>query len=338
MVGTRRTRVRALALVVAISAALWVPAAASAADEVAFTIQDRRVAESSGLATDFGNELYWTVNDSGDSGVGYAMDRDGGTEGTVRFLAQAGRHRGGGHQRRLPLLRRHRGQPQAPRLHHRLLDRESRTRRRDPHATARTTSPIPTAPTTPRRCSSVRNGRFFFVTKEAKGGIYRAPAEPSRFGVNELRRVGDAPRVRHRRRLHAGRGEDRAPHVRVDRDAGRVLVRGDRAGRGSAAAAGRVDHRRPEREGPAGGQRRGPLDRLPDAGAHRDGLGSQAHQHPADGDPEPDADADHHRAAGGKEEEPTAPPENAGGTWLAVGIAAAVAVVAGAAAVLLRRR
>ena len=36
-------------------------------------------------------------------------------------------------------------------------------------------------------------GRFYFVTKEVRGGIYRAPVNPSRTGVNELRRVGNAP-------------------------------------------------------------------------------------------------------------------------------------------------
>ncbi len=36
-------------------------------------------------------------------------------------------------------------------------------------------------------------GRFYFVTKEARAGIYRAPANPSRQGVNRLTRVGEAP-------------------------------------------------------------------------------------------------------------------------------------------------
>ena len=37
------------------------------------------------------------------------------------------------------------------------------------------------------------DGRLFIVTKGAKGGIYAAPSSPSRQGVNELERVGDAP-------------------------------------------------------------------------------------------------------------------------------------------------
>ncbi len=37
------------------------------------------------------------------------------------------------------------------------------------------------------------DGRLFIVTKGAEGGIYAAPSSPSRQGVNELERVGDAP-------------------------------------------------------------------------------------------------------------------------------------------------
>ena len=36
-------------------------------------------------------------------------------------------------------------------------------------------------------------GRLYIVTKGAKGGVYIAPSEPSREGVNELRKVGKAP-------------------------------------------------------------------------------------------------------------------------------------------------
>jgi len=37
------------------------------------------------------------------------------------------------------------------------------------------------------------DGRLFIVTKGAEGGIYAAPSPPSRQGINELERVGDAP-------------------------------------------------------------------------------------------------------------------------------------------------
>ena len=38
------------------------------------------------------------------------------------------------------------------------------------------------------------NGRLFIVTKRADGGVvYAAPREPSRQGVNDLKKVGDAP-------------------------------------------------------------------------------------------------------------------------------------------------
>ena len=59
--------------------------AAGAEDTVAFSIEDRRITESSGLARDEANGLYWTVNDSGDGGIAYALDDRGRTEGTLEF-------------------------------------------------------------------------------------------------------------------------------------------------------------------------------------------------------------------------------------------------------------
>ncbi len=192
MAGTRPRGVRALALVVATAAALFVPAAAWAESEVAFTIQDRRVAESSGLATDFDEKLYWTVNDSGDFGIGYAMAADGGTEGTVRFLAK-------------PV------DIEAVAMNDNFLyfgDIGDNRKRRDFITVYSIANPEPDDETRSYRAYDFAypdgahdaetmlvspSGRFYFVTKEAKGGIYRAPKTPSRVGVNPLRRVADAP-------------------------------------------------------------------------------------------------------------------------------------------------
>ncbi len=45
------------------------PLGAAADDDVVFTISDSRITESSGLATDPGQGVYWTADDSGGDGV-----------------------------------------------------------------------------------------------------------------------------------------------------------------------------------------------------------------------------------------------------------------------------
>ena len=64
------------------------PLAAAAADEVAFTINDDRITESSGLARDLAAGAYWTVNDSGDRGVAYGLSPTGKVLGTLNYRAQ----------------------------------------------------------------------------------------------------------------------------------------------------------------------------------------------------------------------------------------------------------
>lgn len=187
-----RPGARALAILLASLVALWVPAWAAAADEVAFTIQDRRITESSGLATDRDEEVYWTVNDSGSSGVAYALDGDGRTDGTVRFLAD-------------PV------DIEAIAVHdNRLLiaDIGDNRARRDYVTVFAIDNPEPNDATRNYRAYDFAypdgahdaeamlvdgRGRFYFVTKEARAGIYRAPASPSRQGINRLTRVGNAP-------------------------------------------------------------------------------------------------------------------------------------------------
>ncbi len=335
MIGRRRTLVRALALVVAISAALWVPTAAAAADEVAFTVQDRRVAESSGLATDFDNNLYWTVNDSGDSGVGYAMDRTGGTEGTVRFLAK-------------PI------DIEAVAMNDDFLffgDIGDNRKRRDFITVFSIENPEPDDETRNYRAYDFAypdgahdaetmlvnpNGRFYFVTKEAKGGIYRAPADPSRFGVNQLRRVGDAPAY----------VTDGVFMPDGDKIALRTYVSIEMLD----ATSYDVIAQAPVPLQPQGESITVDLNEK-DLLVGSEGVRSTVYRMPvptekgtvpkptstpptASPTPTPTPTA----TEPAEEEEPSTQPENAGGTWLAVGIAAAVAVLAGAAAILLRRR
>ena len=88
---THRNAERALAATLAL--VVWLvltplSAGRAAADEpVEFVITDPRIAESSGLATDTRRDLYWTVNDSDDSGIAYAIDGIGKTVGTLTYRA-----------------------------------------------------------------------------------------------------------------------------------------------------------------------------------------------------------------------------------------------------------
>src|SRR5690606_41631034 len=83
-----RVLLSALALLtVTLGLCVGTPGPAAADTKVAFTIADERITESSGLATDFDNDRYWTVNDSGDEGRAFALDSDGEVPGTLRCRA-----------------------------------------------------------------------------------------------------------------------------------------------------------------------------------------------------------------------------------------------------------
>ena len=154
----------------------------AAADTVEFTIADTDITESSGLATDADAERYWTVNDSGDAGIAYALDDQGETAGDAGVPGRAGRRRGGRLPRGPAVRGRHRRQPGPPRHRHRLLLRRRRSRRRNRWSTRRTTSPTPTEPHDAETLLVDGDGRLFIVTKGAEGGIYAAPsvARPGR--------------------------------------------------------------------------------------------------------------------------------------------------------------
>ena len=84
MRGVRRLGLLLLAVVFLVI----VPTVAAAEDTIAFTVDDTRITESSGLAVDSTGNLYWTVNDSGDRGVAYGIGLDGTVKGTLHFRAQ----------------------------------------------------------------------------------------------------------------------------------------------------------------------------------------------------------------------------------------------------------
>lgn len=159
---------------------------------VAFTIGDPLITESSGLAADQDNNVFWTVNDSGDRGVVYAIGPEGRTRGTVEFSAtpqdvEAVAYADG-------------------RLF--VADIGDNARSRESVTIYAISSPTPgqdvgdnyTAyqfvyPDGPRDAEAILvddAGRIRIVSKESKGGIYLAPRQLSASAPNRLERVADA--------------------------------------------------------------------------------------------------------------------------------------------------
>jgi hypothetical protein len=169
-----------------------VPGVAASEDTVAFTINDTRITESSGLAVDPGGSLYWTVNDSGDRGVAYGIGLDGTVQGTLNFRAQP---------RDVEAVAVYGDQ-----LY--VADIGDNARKRsfvrvyfftNPRANGLTVTyqaydfRYPDGPHNAETLLVDESGRLFIVTKARRAGIYEAPADPKRQGVNELEKVGSAP-------------------------------------------------------------------------------------------------------------------------------------------------
>ena len=192
MTRARRLGLRGAAVGLACGLLGWAPGVASGESSVEFTIRDARITESSGLATDVANERYWTVNDSGDSGIAYALTDQGRTEGTLRFRA-------------MPT------DVEAVALHDDRLyvaDIGDNRENREFVTVYFFDEPAPDGEMRSYRAYDFSypdgahdaesllvdgEGRLYLVTKEQQAGIYAAPAEPSRQEVNELERVADAP-------------------------------------------------------------------------------------------------------------------------------------------------
>jgi hypothetical protein len=169
-----------------------VPTIAASEDTVAFTIDDTRITESSGLAADPGGNLYWTANDSGDRGVAYGIGLDGTVQGTLNFRAQ----------------------PEdveavavsGDRLYVADIGDNSHQRSfvrvyffSNPRANGLTVTyhaydfRYPDGRHDAETLLVDESGRLFIVTKGRNAAIYEAPADPKRQSVNELEKVGSAP-------------------------------------------------------------------------------------------------------------------------------------------------
>jgi hypothetical protein len=169
-----------------------VPTAARAKDTVAFTIKDARITESSGLAADPTGNLYWTVNDSDESGIAYGVGLDGTVQGTLNFRAQL---------RDVEALAVH-----EDRLYIADIGDNNAQRRfvrlyvfSNPRADGLTVTyhaydfRYPDGPQDAETLLINESGRLFIVTKGQKAAIYQAPAKPKRQGINELEQAGAAP-------------------------------------------------------------------------------------------------------------------------------------------------
>lgn len=179
-------------MVLALFLAVGLPGLAAAKDKVAFTLTDDRITESSGLARDTAAQLYWTVNDSGSEGVVYGIGANGKVRGTLSYRAPV-------------------EDVEAVAVHGNRLyvaDIGDNDGNRDevtvyyflnPRASGLTVMynaydfRYPDGPHDAETLLVDGAGRLYLVTKGAKGGIYVAPKDPSRDGVNELRLVGAAP-------------------------------------------------------------------------------------------------------------------------------------------------
>ncbi len=168
------------------------PGVAAAADTVAFQIKDVRITESSGLTADPQAGVYWTVNDSGSTGTAYGVEPDGKVRGSLNYRAEpVDVEAVAFHDNRLYIA--DIGDNEAVR------DRVTVYYFDQPRASGLTVSyhawdfAYPDGAHDAEALLVNGNGRLFVVTKEAKGGIYRAPKKPTAGGVNQLTRVGDAP-------------------------------------------------------------------------------------------------------------------------------------------------
>ncbi len=189
----RRAALRGTAAAVAaLGLAVVFPVTAGAAGKVAFTIKDSRITEDSGMARDTTNKVYWTVNDSGALGVVYGVDSTGRVKGTLRYNAfpvdaEAVAWRkdrlyvgdiGDNDEKRKTIRVYYFDDPRP--------DDQVRSYRaydfRYPDGAHDAETLLVTGA-----------GVLYVATKEAQGGLYRAPEKPSRAGVNTLKRIKDVP-------------------------------------------------------------------------------------------------------------------------------------------------
>lgn len=320
----RRAFLRAAtASFLALGLATAFPVTAGAVGTTAFTITDSRITENSGMARDTRNKVYWVVNDSGALGVVYGVDATGKVKGTLRYNAipvdaeavawNKGRLYVGDI-----------GDNDARRTSIRVYYFD------DPRPDGRTRTyrawdfRYPDGPHDAETLLVTPSGRLYVATKELAGGLYRAPASPTRTGVNELERVASVPStLTDGVVLPGGRQIAYLTYAKV-----LVVDAGSRREQGSDDVTGvpQAEALAVSLDGTSllvGGE----------------GKGSKVTSMPVPG-ATPTPSATPTSADPGTEEDPAAaaaPAARERGTYLAVGLAALVAVVAGVVVAVVRR-
>jgi len=147
---------------------------------------------SSGLAGDVNSGLYWTANESGDRGVVYGLTTTGAVQGTLNYRTQPVDVQG------LAVV--------GDTLY--VGDIGDKTRSRsfvtvfrfdNPRATGLTVTyrsydfEFADGPKNAETLLVTNSGRILLVTGGKNSAIYAGPPQPSRQGVNRLRKVADAP-------------------------------------------------------------------------------------------------------------------------------------------------
>src|SRR5215203_747903 len=191
MSRVRRALSGALAIAASLLLAGLLPSTAFA-QSVAFTVKDGHILSSSGLARDVNAGLYWTANESGDRGVVYGLTTTGAVQGTLNYRAKPVDVEG------LAVVN--------DTLY--VGDIGDRTRSRsfvtvyrfdNPRATGLTVTyrsydfEFSDGPKNAETLLVTASGRIFLVTAGRDSAIYAGPPQPSRQGVNRLRKVADAP-------------------------------------------------------------------------------------------------------------------------------------------------
>lgn len=189
----RGARTGGVTLLAGVLIALGAHVPAHAADEL-LRFTDPGITESSGLAWDPDQQLFWTTNDSGDTGRVFAVGRDGNTVGTLEFNAPVVDVEALARTAEGRLYVGDIGDNDAVRDHVTVywFDRASPDDSRGGSYRAWDFT-YPDGPHDAETLMVNDQGRLFIVTKGAEGGIYAAPEEPTAQGQNQLELIGEAP-------------------------------------------------------------------------------------------------------------------------------------------------
>ena len=162
----------------------------AAADDPVFTVSDQRISAPTGIATDTATSSYWLVSRNG--GQVYALSRTGQVKGIVTYRAdpsevEAAAYRSG------RLYIGDIGDPDTNRQFVSVYLFPNLTEDAGTVTYQRWDLAYPDGKHDAQAMVVDGDGRLYLITRGADAGVYAAPPTPSRDGVNQLKRVGDAP-------------------------------------------------------------------------------------------------------------------------------------------------